>query len=124
MKASQVLAKGLGSRKYLVFEAHIPFILHFMADYNIAGCNFIHYSYYIARQPLPISNHKRNGKTSVLQENTPLHLLSSIRNEKLSRSELEIDIKDAWILNPTYIETYSTFILVLILNLRFTRGWN
>lgn len=36
------------------FEAHIPYVLQFMIDYNLHGMNFLHAKRCVYRAPLPL----------------------------------------------------------------------
>ncbi len=55
-RAALLLMEGrVDSKKWTVFEAHIPYEMHFFSDYNLAGMNYIDISWPNFRSPLPQS---------------------------------------------------------------------
>ena len=77
---------------YQPYESHIPYLLHFLIDFNLYGMNFVHCRNPQFRQPLP-SNHS-----------VPIHLLSSRQIKKRSLCKFEIDAIAQNIVNVEWIQ--------------------
>lgn len=104
----------LGQR-FQTFEAHIPFILQFMIDYNVSGMGMLRAKSFKFRQPLPtsIADHSnlKHLDNSIPLEHLYLHttvppeLLLPSSISKLSHSILELDIDRSSIVNQEEIES-------------------
>lgn len=76
------------------FEAHIPYLLHFFADFNLTGCGIMKLSTGHFRLPLP------EGDDGYAEETiSPDFVLSPMQFPRLSHCELEIDIDASAIQN-------------------------
>ena len=53
-RAADLLQEGaVDGMRYQPYEAHVPFLLQFLTDYNLQGMNFVHAARASFREPLP-----------------------------------------------------------------------
>ncbi|ODQ50587.1 hypothetical protein SAICODRAFT_61405 [Saitoella complicata NRRL Y-17804] len=113
-RLTELLARGMIMKRVLQpYEAHIPYLLQFMIDYNLYGCGFMKLKAVGFRQPLPEppesdgQEQVSEGDSSQLLYNTdtvPSTLVQpSASFSRLSYSELEIDIQASAIINRTWV---------------------
>uniref|UniRef100_A0A7I4D3U3 DNA polymerase zeta catalytic subunit n=1 Tax=Physcomitrium patens TaxID=3218 RepID=A0A7I4D3U3_PHYPA len=74
-----LLGGGIMNRKFLPHESHIPYLLQFLIDQNLAGMSYIHLSSVKFRRPIP----ERPSDT--------MHVIQQLKAEFMQRS-LNIDV--------------------------------
>jgi DNA polymerase zeta len=96
-------------RKFQPFDAHIPYHLQFMIDYNLYGMNLVHYGAVKFRHTLlesvncvsPVSSSSLGGRNSISSSSGVKtvwnlsqlpHCMFSNFLEKVTVTELEIDV--------------------------------
>ncbi|KAM3163741.1 DNA polymerase [Lachancea thermotolerans] len=111
-KTAEFLREGKATgKRSQVFEAHIPFLLQFSADYNLFGCSWLKLSKCFFRSPLLNPAHSQD----LLQRNEPLDEFlgrfyrkgeneSGDDCERIGNSLLEIDAVPQFINNRNEID--------------------
>lgn len=91
-KLAELLRNGeiLGN-KFDPYEAHIPYILQFLTDFNLAGCSKISISSALFRGPLKAGATIQTGVFDSLTVSNEL-ILPIVHYRKMGFCELEIDI--------------------------------
>ncbi|GAA98029.1 uncharacterized protein L969DRAFT_93351 [Mixia osmundae IAM 14324] len=109
-------ASGAKSQGFEVFEAHIPFLLQFMLDHNLYGCDWIDLERCKFRGELPIINidsqaSAKSGDSHVsnriyCEGSVPEEALYPVDNSpaKICYSQLEIDVHACDIINRRRVE--------------------
>ncbi|KAI8058211.1 hypothetical protein BDF22DRAFT_664475, partial [Syncephalis plumigaleata] len=93
-KATNLLASGMVmGTKFHIYEAHIPFTLQFMADFNIYGMGWIHMGRIRSRKRSQNKDNADNGST-IFEEGTEQSVV-----KPLSYCEIEVDIIASDIIN-------------------------
>lgn len=106
-----------GQFKFEIFEAHVPYISQFLADFNLFSCNWIQFKTMFLRYPIMGSI---PDKSHVLQLYLLHHIHNNVLNlnlERMGKSVLEMDIKLSYILNRTSISESSWNSNLLLMNL-------
>ncbi|XP_066995085.2 uncharacterized protein PolZ1 [Anabrus simplex] len=94
-KAAELLQNGaILNQVFQPHEAHVPFILQFMIDFNLYGMNLV---------TLRHVKFRRGTESSEVLENIPEELLLPERVSRLSTCELELDALAADIVNKNEI---------------------
>lgn len=80
--ASLVLSGAVSNRSFQPYESHIPYLLHFLVDYNLYGMGHIHVKNFKFRPPLPVDFHpksslRRKAQSDNLEINSPTVWISS-----------------------------------------------
>jgi DNA polymerase zeta len=93
-RLADLLRQGVIMKKvFQPFEAHLQYLLQFMADYNLYGCGYIDCSKVSFRSPVP--NYEELGNTSHLwhDRSIPSELVTG-ENElpRVSHCSIEVDI--------------------------------
>lgn len=95
-KSRLVSLIGNGTFPYQAFEAHIPFISQFLADYNLYSCAWIYLSRCHFRTPVDANDPQSKLYLETLVNN---NVLNPKRYPRMGRSVLEIDALAEDILN-------------------------
>lgn len=84
-----------------VYEAHIPYLSQFFADFNLYGCSWLEVDECKFRTPLVVPNGQQtdNLKAFLLLHINAFNVLLPARYPRLGRSILEIDISVGNIIN-------------------------
>ena len=90
-----------------VYEAHIPYLLQFLADFNLFGCGWLEIDNTYFRYP--ILNDNTDIDTTHLKSYLKLfinhnNILEGLKFARIGRSLLEFDIKTESIHNRSYIK--------------------
>lgn len=94
-KFADLLRNGaIGGRVIQPFEAHIPYLLQFFTDFNLAGTGSMKLDHAMFREPLPADGDGFSQKTVSEQS-----VLDSRQFKRMSHCELEIDIDASAIQN-------------------------
>ena len=93
-------------RPFQPYEAHIPYLLQFMADYGLYGCGWVECQIVTFRAPVPLGQDPLHGQSNLWDEFTiPKHLItSSVDKPRLSHCAIEIDLASHHILNRQTIK--------------------
>lgn len=96
-------------KKVNLYEAHIPFLLQFMADYNLYGCGYLTTSTCYFRSPIADMGSLSESQFQQLQNYLKLYIhshnvLRSDAYPRMGRSVLEIDLTTRDINNRTLLE--------------------
>lgn len=80
------------------YEAHIPYLLQFLTDFNLKGCDSLNISSALFRSPLPVNDLEKesddqvNSHTIFNQDNVSDHLVLPSTFIRMYNGALEIDI--------------------------------
>ena len=93
-------------RPFQPYEAHIPYLLQFMADYGLYGCGWVECQIVTFRAPVPLGLDPFQGQSNLWDEFTiPEHLITSSGDKpRLSHCAIEIDLASHHILNRQTIK--------------------
>lgn len=93
-------------RPFQPYEAHIPYLLQFMADYGLYGCGWVACQIVTFRAPVPLGQDPLHGQSKLWDEFTiPEHLITSSDDKpRLSHCAIEIDLFSHHILNRQTIK--------------------
>src|SRR5947209_19851681 len=95
-------------RHFQPYEAHIPYILQFMADYNLYGCGYVNCARVYFRDPVPTEEEIGDIHSWHKDSIDPANILNEAEFPRVSHCSLEVDIQVHDILNrlqvkPRYI---------------------
>ncbi|KAK9448579.1 uncharacterized protein V1518DRAFT_417602 [Limtongia smithiae] len=101
-RLADLLRQGTATgTKLLVYEAHLPYVLQFLTDFNLFGCGWVNCSSVLFRKPLPdplesgtVSNFQWTNTTI-----TPAMISNAEGAYRMSHCELEVDILAQDIMN-------------------------
>ncbi|ONM60806.1 DNA polymerase zeta catalytic subunit [Zea mays] len=76
------MSGAVSNRSFQPYESHIPYLLHFLVDYNLYGMGHIHVKNFKFRPPLPVDFHpksslRRKAQSDNLEINSPTVWISS-----------------------------------------------
>ena len=102
-RLTDLLQQGLVTNQVLQpYEAHVDFVLQFMTDYNLYGCDYIHVSSLSFRAPVPeLENEEDKALPARWHAGTidPRRITSETALPRASHCALEVDICVQHILN-------------------------
>ncbi|CAL5085351.1 unnamed protein product [Urochloa decumbens] len=68
--ATLLLSGAVSNRAFQPYESHIPYLLHFLVDYNLYGMGHIHVKDFKFRPPLPDDFHPKSSPHRKAQSNS------------------------------------------------------
>ncbi|KAF7960540.1 hypothetical protein EAE96_000220 [Botrytis aclada] len=100
-RLADILRQGtVMKRVFQPYEAHLQFLLQWMADYNLYGCGYIDSSKAIFRGPVPLYNEISSSMHIWHDRSIPDHLITNdVYLPRVSHCSLEVDICVQNILN-------------------------
>ncbi|KAF7905927.1 hypothetical protein EAF00_000206 [Botryotinia globosa] len=100
-RLADILRQGtVMKRVFQPYEAHLQFLLQWMADYNLYGCGYIDSSKATFRDPVPLYNEISSSMHLWHDRSIPDHLITNdVYLPRVSHCSLEVDICVQNILN-------------------------
>ncbi|THV49520.1 hypothetical protein BGAL_0191g00170 [Botrytis galanthina] len=100
-RLADILRQGtVMKRVFQPYEAHLQFLLQWMADYNLYGCGYIDSSKATFRGPVPLCNEISSSMHLWHDRSIPDHLITNdVYLPRVSHCSLEVDICVQNILN-------------------------
>ncbi|ROT41693.1 DNA polymerase family B [Sodiomyces alkalinus F11] len=93
-RLADLLQQGvIMQRQFQPYEAHLQYLLQFMVDYNLYGCDYLTASKTIFRAPVPV--YSEHGNSQHLWHNRSIpqtYVTEDIRLPRVSHCSIEVDI--------------------------------
>ncbi|CAM1501679.1 Fc.00g036630.m01.CDS01 [Cosmosporella sp. VM-42] len=108
-RLSDLLQQGvIMKQKFQPYEAHLQYLLQFMTDYNLYGCDYLDSSSTHFRSPVP--QHDQGSNSSHLWHSrsvSPEHITDDSSLPRVSHCSIEVDIRVHDIINRKKIKERS-----------------
>jgi hypothetical protein len=92
-KIASILQSGsVENKKFLVYDAHVPYKLQFFIENNLYGMGYIHFKNMLFRYPLPMITKEEQNPKGIFKETTSENFILPPKVLKISSCPLEIDI--------------------------------
>lgn len=108
-RVADLLQQGaIMKQKFQPYEAHLQYLLQFMVDYNLYGCNYLDASRINFRAPVPLRDEGSNSIHLWHSLSIPLeHVTDDLSLPRVSHCSIEVDISVQDIANRMQVKERS-----------------